>query len=508
MATCAGCRGWCALENEIPGASRGITRRRRNSSKSAALEIRAVMEDGGPFCIAEWAAQATPAPKVEPKDDAPASKVELIDLTDDVDSPRRDGSIATEGGRVDDGATTQARVGAAAAAPSTAGETSAATPAAIETPSVDAALADLVKFAKLYAPRGRVPDQNSERFASARRAASRADKVRHPTPVSGDAWGAKLPVMNPADGVVVPGAFEGERFRPGQTPVVTAVFTAATKPRGVLSAYDVVAIEGASPLGIEPGHETDGEDDVSDRHRTAINPLANGVDLRDARCSHRQLCALAAESVSTRLSTHPTPASPTAFGGPLPERPRAMIPLVRAMLPGDATTDASILTARASDDHRRQAQVVARMEKRTGTGAFAKEKDRKGGIRDGRRSVRGGRGRGGRGRGRGRPRMALAGDDAGDGGTDRKRRRAGDDAGGVGVAGGGMGGGGDEDGAVAIVDLTLSDGENGDAEDDDGEEDELGDEDEDEDDDDDDFIDDEEDEGDFDDGGDEDDDDF
>ena len=54
------------------------------------------MEDGGPFSIAEWAAQATPAPKVEPKDDAPASKVELIDLTDDVDSPRRDGSTTTE----------------------------------------------------------------------------------------------------------------------------------------------------------------------------------------------------------------------------------------------------------------------------------------------------------------------------------------------------------------------------------------------------------------------------
>ena len=128
------------------------------------------------------------APNLEPKDDPPASKVELIDLTDDVDSPRRDGSIATEGGRVDDGATTQARVGAAAAAPSTAGETSAATPAPIETPSVDAALADLVKFAKLSAPRGRVPDQNSERVASARRAASRG--VRHPTPVSGDARGA------------------------------------------------------------------------------------------------------------------------------------------------------------------------------------------------------------------------------------------------------------------------------------------------------------------------------
>ena len=489
----------------IPGALPRDHATRRTVQKSAALEIRAEMADAGPFSIAEWAAQATPAPKLEPKDDPPASKVELIDLTDDVDSPRRDGSIATEGGRVDDGATTQARVGAAAAAPSTAGETSAATPAPIETPSVDAALADLVKFAKLYAPRGRVPDQNSERFASARRAASRADKVRRPTPVSGDAWGAKLPVMNPADGVVVPGAFEGERFRPGQTPVVTAVFTAATKPRGVLSAYDVVAIEGASPLGIEPGHETDGEDDVSDRHRTAINPLANGVDLRDARCSHRQLCALAAESVSTR--SHPSDPAGT-IGEPLPERARAMIPLVRAMLPGNAMTDASILTARASDDHRRQAQVVARMEKRTGTGAFAKEKDRKGGIRDGRRSVRGGRGRGGRGRGRGRPRMALAGDDAGDGGTDRKRRRAGDDAGGVGVAGGGMGGGGDEDGAVAVVDLTLSDGENGDAEDDDGEEDELGDEDEDEDEDDDDFIDDEEDEGDFDDGGDEDDDDF
>lgn len=502
MATCAGCRGWCALENDDSGCPpEGSHDEAKQFKKSAALEIRAEMADAGPFSIAEWAAQATPAPKLEPKDNAPASKVELIDLTDDVDSPRRDGSIATEGGRVDDGATTQARVGAAAAAPSTAGETSAATPAPIETPTVDAALAHLVEFAKLYAPRGRVPDQNSERFASARRAASRADKVRRPTPVSGDAWGAKLPVMNPADGVVVPGAFEGERFRPGQTPVVTAVFTAATKPRGVLSAYDVVAIEGASPLGVEPAHETDGEDDVSDRHRTAINPLANGVDLRDARCSHRQLCALAAESVSTR--SHPSDPART-FGEPLPERARAMIPLVRAMLPGNAMTDASILTARASDDHRRQAQVVARMEKRSGTGAFAKEKDRKGGIRDGRRSVRGGRGRGGRGRGRGRPRMALAGDDAGYGRTDRKRRRAGDDAGGVGVAGGGMRGGGDEDGAVAVVDLTLSDGEDGDAEDDDGEEDELGDEDGDGDDDD--FIDDEEDEGDFDDGGDDDDD--
>ena len=427
----------------IPGALPRDHATRRTVQKSAALEIRAEMADAGPFSIAEWAAQATPAPKLEPKDDPPASKVELIDLTDDVDSPRRDGSNATtEGGRVDDGATTQARVGAAAAAPSTAGETSAATPAPIETPSVDAALADLVKFAKLYAPRGRVPDQNSERFASARRAASRADKVRHPTPVSGDAWGAKLPVMNPADGVVVPGAFEGERFRPGQTPVVTAVFTAATKPRGVLSAYDVVAIEGASPLGIEPGHETDGEDDVSDRHRTAINPLANGVDLRDARCSHRQLCALAAESVSTR-SHLADPAG--TIGEPLPERARAMIPLVRAMLPGNAMTDASILTARASDDHRRQAQVVARMEKRTGTGAFAKEKDRKGGIRDGRRSVREVRGRGGRGRGRGRPRMAPAGMTRATGGRigsggARGMTREGS------AAGGGMGGGADEDG--------------------------------------------------------------
>lgn len=497
MATCAGCRGWCALENEIPGASRGITVRRRNSSKSAALEIRAVMEDGGPFSIAEWAAQATPAPKVEPKDDAPASKVELIDLTDDVDSPRRDGSNATtEGGRVDDGATTDGLRRVAAAAPSTAGETSAATPAPIETPPpVDAALADLVKFAKLYAPRARVPDPNSERFASARRAASRADKVRHPTPVSGDAWGAKLPVTNPADGVVVPGAFDGKAFAPGQTPVVTAVFTAATKPRGVLGAYDVVAIEGVSPrAGFEPGHETDGEDDVStDRHRTAINPLANGVDLRDSRCSHRQLCALAAESVSTRLSTHPTPASPTAFGGPLPERPRAMIPLVRAMLPGDATTDASILTARASDDHRRQAQVTARMEKRFGTGAFTKDAR-------GRVTIRGGRGRGGRGRGRGRLRMAPVGDVAEGGGRDRKRRRE--------TAAGGVGGGGEGDDAELIpnpvVDLTLSDGEDEDAEDDDGDGDELGDEDEDEDDFIDDEDDDEENEGDFDDGDDDD----
>ena len=478
----------------IPGALPRDHATRRTVQKSAALEIRAEMADAGPFSIAEWAAQATPAPKLEPKDDPPASKVELIDLTDDVDSPRRDGSNATtEGGRVDDGATTDGLRRVAAAAPSTAGETSAATPAPIETPSVDAALADLVKFAKLYAPRGRVPDQNSERFASARRAASRADKVRRPTPVSGDAWGAKLPVMNPADGVVVPGAFEGERFRPGQTPVVTAVFTAATKPRGVLSAYDVVAIEGASPLGIEPGHETDGEDDVSDRHRTAINPLANGVDLRDARCSHRQLCALAAESVSTRLSTHPTPASPTAFGGPLPERPRAMIPLVRAMLPGDATTDASILTARASDDHRRQAQVTARMEKRFGTGAFTKDAR-------GRVTIRGGRGRGGRGRGRGRLRMAPVGDVAEGGGRDRKRRRE--------TAAGGVGGGGEGDDAELIpnpvVDLTLSDGEDEDAEDDDGDGDELGDEDEDEDDFIDDEDDDEENEGDFDDGDDDD----
>ena len=487
----------------IPGALPRDHATRRTVQKSAALEIRAEMADAGPFSIAEWAAQATPAPKLEPKDDPPASKVELIDLTDDVDSPRRDGSNATtEGGRVDDGATTDGLRRVAAAAPSTAGETSAATPAPIETPPpVDAALADLVKFAKLYAPRARVPDPNSERFASARRAASRADKVRHPTPVSGDAWGAKLPVTNPADGVVVPGAFDGKAFAPGQTPVVTAVFTAATKPRGVLGAYDVVAIEGVSPrAGFEPGHETDGEDDVStDRHRTAINPLANGVDLRDSRCSHRQLCALAAESVSTRLSTHPTPASPTAFGGPLPERPRAMIPLVRAMLPGDATTDASILTARASDDHRRQAQVAARIKKRFGTGAFTKDAR-------GRVTIRGGRGRGGRGRGRGRLRMAPVGDVAEGGGRDRKRRRE--------TAAGGVGGGGEGDDAELIpnpvVDLTLSDGEDEDAEDDDGEEDELGDEDEDEDedDDDDDFIDDEEDEGDFDDGGDEDDDDF
>ena len=107
MATRAGCRGWCALENEIPGCLPRDHTTTPKQFKSAALEIRAVMEDGGPFSIAEWAAQATPAPKVEPKDDAPASKVELIDLTDDVDSPRRDGSNATtEGGRVDDGATT------------------------------------------------------------------------------------------------------------------------------------------------------------------------------------------------------------------------------------------------------------------------------------------------------------------------------------------------------------------------------------------------------------------
>ena len=170
-----------------------------------------------------------------------------------------------------------------------------------------------------------------------------------------------------------PGRLRRESLRPGSDAGRHSCVHRRDETEGVLGAYDVVAIEGVSPRdGFEPGHETDGEDDVSDRHRTAINPLANGVDLRDSRCSHRQLCALAAESVSTRLSTHPTPASPTAFGGPLPERARAMIPLVRAMLPGDATTDASILTARASDDHRRQAQVTARMEKRFGTGAFAR----------------------------------------------------------------------------------------------------------------------------------------
>ena len=454
------------------------------------------MADGGPFSIAEWAAKATPAPKLEPKDDAPASKVEFIDLTDDADSPRRDGSTTTEGGRVDDGPPPRARVGAAAA-PSTAGETSTAPPAPIETPPVDAALADLVKFAKLYAPRGRVPDPNSERFASARRAASRADKVRRPTPVSGDAWGAKLPVTNPADGVVVPGAFDGKAFLPGQTPVVTAVFTAATKPRGVLSAYDLVAIEGASNPGFEPAHETDGEDDVSEAiHRTVINPLANGVDLRDPRCSHRQLCALAAESVSSTRRYLGT------FGDtPLPERARAMIPLIAAMLPGDATTDASILTARASDDHRRQAQVTARMEKRFGTGAFAKDKPAIGS--DGRRGRRSDGRSNARGRGRGRPRRAQERGDVADGaGTDGKRRRVVDGIEGVsrGVRVGDVGG--EVDAAAVAVDLTLSDGEDEDAEDDDGEEDELGD----EDDDDDDFIDDEDDEGDFDDGDDEDDD--
>ena len=469
-----------------------------NSSKSAALEIRAEMADGGPFSIAEWAAQATPAPKLESKDDAPASKVELIDLTDDVDSPRRDGSTTTEGAmKVDDGAPTRG----AAAAPSTAEEASTAPPAPIETPPVDAALADLVKFAKLYAPRGRVPDPNSERFASARRTASRADKVRPPTPVSGDAWGAKLPVTNPADGVVVPGAFEGKAFLPGQTPVVTAVFTAATKPRGVLSSYDAVAVEGASTPGFEPGHETDGEDDASEAtHRTAINPLANGVDLRDPRCSHRQLCALAAESVSSTRRRRDTAVGAFAMDPPLPERARAMIPLVAAMLPGDATTDASILTARASDDHRRQAQVTARMEKRAGTGAFAKDKPAIGS--DGRRGRRSDGRSNARGRGRGRARRVQErGDVADGGGTDgKRRRRAVDGIEGVseGVGGGDVGG--EVEAAAAAVDLTLSDGEDEDAEDDDGEEDELGDED------DDDFIDDEDDEGDFDDGDDEDDD--
>ena len=208
---------------------------------------------------------------------------------------------------------------------------------------MDAALADLVKFAKLYAPRGRVPDPNSERFASARRAASRADKVRHPTPVSGDAWGAKLPVTNPADGVIVPGAFDGKAFAPGQTPVVTAVFTAATKPRGVLGAYDA-GHRGRVTAGFEPGHETDGGD-VSTDARTAINPSPTASTFETA--VSRRLCApLPSRCRRDRIPARHRPRRT------LPERARAMIPLVRAMLLG--RDDGRVHPDGGSDDHRRQ----------------------------------------------------------------------------------------------------------------------------------------------------------
>ena len=108
-----------------------------------------------------------------------------------------------------------------------------------------------------------------------------------------------------------------------------------------------------------------------------------------------------------------------------------MIPLVRAMLPGDATTDASILTARASDDHRRQAQVTARMEKRFGTGAFAKEK--LAGMH-GRHPE--GDGAEGSGAGSGPTADGARGGCRGGRGADRKRRARRTAAGGVGGGGG------------------------------------------------------------------------
>lgn len=367
------------------------------------------------FSISKWAAQTFLAPKTEVKDEAP----EMIDLTGDVDSPGAGGSsrdVRSNGG---DGATTAGADAGANGwtkmmdvtssaivwtkteppgdAPSTAEEVKS------EVKSEAVADSDVEKYAKFYAPRGRVPNPNAERFASARRAAARVDKVRAPIPVSGDEWGAKLPVTNIQDGTVTPGTFEGAIFEPGRVPSFTGVTLGASKPRGVLSSYDQVLIE-----GLDPGMETDGEEAAETRFGAGnypqVNPLANKIDLRDGRHTHQSLCRLASESV---------PYGQTGSDTVLPEKARAMIPLVRAMLPGDATTDASILTARASDDYKRQDQLARRMEKRAGTGSFARTPGRGG---------RGGRGGGRGGRGRGRPRKVSL--DAVYG-AEQKRRRVG-----------------------------------------------------------------------------------
>ena len=183
------------------------------------------------FSISKWAAQTFLAPKTEVKDEAPASNAEMIDLTGDVDSPGAGGSsrdVRSNGG---DGATTAGADAGANGwtkmmdvtssaivwtkteppgdAPSTAEEVKS------EVKSEAVADSDVEKYAKFYAPRGRVPNPNAERFASARRAAARVDKVRAPIPVSGDEWGAKLPVTNIQDGTVTPGPFEGAIFEPG-----------------------------------------------------------------------------------------------------------------------------------------------------------------------------------------------------------------------------------------------------------------------------------------------------
>ena len=99
--------------------------------------------------------------------------------------------------------------------------------------------------------------------------------------------------MNPADGVVVPGAFGKDAFA-GQTPVVT-LFAAAAKP-GRLSAYDVVAIEARhrweSNRAARRTGRTTSRTDIEPR--STHSPTASTFETRGAR---RQLCALAAESV-------------------------------------------------------------------------------------------------------------------------------------------------------------------------------------------------------------------
>ena len=468
--------------------SRGITRRRRNSSKSAALEIRAVMEDGGPFSIAEWAAQATPAPKVEPKDDP---RVEGR-----VDRPHRRRRLA-EARRVDrDGGRTGRRRG------DDAGRVGAARrPVDRGRDLRGDARADRDAFGgrrprrprqvrQAVRPRAR-PTQNSERFASARRAASRADKVRHPTPVSGDAWGAKLPVMNPADGVVVPGAFEGESLRPGSD----AGRDSCVHRRDETEGRPERVRRGGHRGRVTPGwFRTRARDGRGGRRLDRPTSNRDQPARQRRRPSRRAVLAPTAVRARRRVGVDEIASlrpGPGTIGEPLPERARAMIPLVRAMLPGNAMTDASILTARASDDHRRQAQVVARMEKSNGNRRIRKgEGSQRGdpGVSpsegDGAEGAGGvvGAGRGWRSLGMSRATGGRIGSGGARGMTRREvASRAEGWAAGMRTA------------PSPSSTWRLSDGENGDAEDDDGDGDELGDEDEDEDDDDDDFIDDEED---------------
>ena len=263
------------------------------------------------FSISKWAAQTFLVPKIEVKDEAPASNAEMIDLTGDVDSPGAGGSsrdVRSNGG---DGATTAGADAGANGwtkmmdvtssaivwtkteppgdAPSTAEEVKS------EVKSEAVADSDVEKYAKFYAPRGRVPNPNAERFASARRAAARVDKVRAPIPVSGDEWGAKLPVTNIQDGTVTPGTFEGAIFEPGRVPSFTGVTLGASKPRGVLSSYDEVLIE-----GLDPGWRRTGR---KRRRRGSVR----AITLKSTRSPTKSTCATDDTRINRSVVWRPSP---------------------------------------------------------------------------------------------------------------------------------------------------------------------------------------------------------